>query len=347
MSEDLSGIPISMGKKGKQAGKKRKVDEEDVSDDGADDDVLRKAKNPGSVYFEELFKKVMIAIKEHAAKKASDNEGITRHVSRQEARRILINRGCKGRAELKRERGEVTMSIAFVQDDNDSEVKEFPGPRMNEVRKQTKLFIKNTYPDIWAQFDKKFWTDMEGLADDALEKAYELWSSSGAEKSDEGAGSRKVFNQDLGLDPDDKTDSDEDTKIKMDFDKPIMDRGAGGAGGVGGGFQVLGIVGLENELVYKLPDQVLTAKVVAVYPPGAPVPEGMPMATAVEQSGSQDKGRESAAVQVKKELKVENTGEQVMKELEDKAVRDAKREEKRKQTSAMPSSGLVDLTIDD
>jgi hypothetical protein len=202
---------------------------------------------------------------------------------------------------------------------------------MKEVKKQTQEFIRNTYPDIWVQFDKEFWTHTEGLARDALEKAYELWSSSGAEKSDEAAGSRKVSKEDLGLDADDKTDSDDDKLIKKESggDKPIMDRGAGGAGGVGGGLKVLGIVGLEKQLLYTPPEQVPTATVVASYPPGAQVPAGMPMATAVEQSGPQAKGRESAKVKVKKEPN-------------DKKSLQEKREEWRK----MPSSGTVDLTGD-
>ncbi len=261
MSEDLSAI--QMGKKGKQAGKnrKRRVDEdpneEDISDDGADDGVLRKAKNPGSVFFEVLFKKMQEVIARYSADRDSETHGCRRHVSRQEARRILNNRGYKNESELKKQMGGITMTTAFKKDANDDEVKTFPGPRMDEVGKQTKEFIKNNYPEIWAQYDdEEFWEQQDASARDAFQKAYELWSSSGAEKSDEAAGSRKVSNEDLGLDPDDQTESDEDKKIIL--------RGAGGAGGVGGAMKVLGIVGLDKQLHYNPPEQVLTAKVVAV-----------------------------------------------------------------------------------
>jgi hypothetical protein len=199
---------------------------------------------------------------------------------------------------------------------------------MKEVKKQTKEFIKKAYPEIWVQFDKEDWTRMDALARDAFEEAYDLWSSAGAEKSDKAAGSRKVSNEDLV--PDDKTDSDDDTKIKKEF--VGIKRGAGGAGGVGGvggSFRVLGIVGLEKKLLHTPPEEVPTAMVVASYPPGAQVPGGMPMATAVKVPKPQAKGLESAKVKVKKEP-------------DDKKSL----EEMRKEWRAMPPGEQVDLTLD-
>jgi hypothetical protein len=194
MSEDLSAIQVPMGKKpGKN--RKRKVDEdsnqEDISDDGADHGVLHKAKNPGSAYSEELLREMEKEIAKYSAEMDSETHGCRRHVSRQEARRILNNRGYKNGSELKKQMGGITMATAFKKDADDDEVTSFPGPRMNEVRKQTKKFIKNTYPSIWAKFDKAFWVQKEAMAREALEKAYELWSSPGAEKSDEAAGGRQ------------------------------------------------------------------------------------------------------------------------------------------------------------
>jgi len=234
----------------KAKGKKPRNDQDDASDGEG-----RNMRNPGSVYFRELFGPFMGGMKNYLSNKAS-NEGSKVNIGMQQVCKVLYNFGCETRKGMKASGQNDNMVLAFYKDHGDDEVVEMPGPKMLACAKDYMEFMKKEYPDLWARFPDEYWRQQNEKAAKAFNAAYDAWKESREAGADAVKPTKQTGKRPAVTSPGTESDSDDDQQPKKK--------------------NVVGIQGLNRPLGGSAREDSPVPPPVA--PPGVPLPRGSPPA---------------------------------------------------------------------
>jgi hypothetical protein len=357
MSADLTGY-----NKPKKGGKNKRCN---------DGDGDSRAENPGSRFFNTLFKEVIPMMAKLIARENSQSSGVTQNPHDPGAHNILYMHGGGDENGMKELNPELMiMSKAFQKDNRIFGPEKLPGTNMTQAKDAYYMFLEKKYPTVWESFNREYWITQEKRARDDMMVAYTIWNAKHEDKhggvdggaaggvdggAAEGgkkrrkAGSKNRQSKTLqGDEPESPKEqgmeADEDPFTSaLPVEKEVR-------------FPFMGIVGLHDAAGGSADP--IQAEVVASYAPGAQLPPGISMVTAVENDQvpvfvnlKQEKVNGDDVI-VKTDpdapggaaVTASSQDKHVTASSQDKyAIRAANREAGK----LLPSSGVVDLTEDD